>query len=104
MGKLSTGEIFNKILYLDKFNIFPQYPLYIYIGGTGFMYDAYLGRWWKLPEPYVYTYPVPDDFHYKVRKETGSNINGESSSIEEVLETVSDDIRDTILFNINLFR
>jgi len=53
--------------------------------------------------PYIYTYPLPSDFYEKIRKETGGKLRGDSS-IEEVLETVPDDIRDTILFNINLFR
>jgi len=103
MTKLSREEIIEKIAKLDKFKRDSRYGYFIYIDGTGFMYNASTNTWWKLRGPYVHTYPLTDDFYEKIRKETGGKLRGDSS-IEEVLETVPDDIRDTILFNINLFR
>jgi len=102
MKKLSGEEIIEKIAKLDKFKRDSRYGYFIYIDGTGFMYNASTNTWWKLRGPYVHTYPLTDDFYEKIRKETVGNIY-ESSSIDEVLETVSDDTRDTILFNLNLF-
>jgi len=104
MKKLSREEIREKILKLDKFESISIYGWSIYIDGTGFVYDVYLGWWWKLIESGVYNYPVPDDFHGKIKKETVSFGTHGASSTEEVLEAVTDDIRDSILFNLNLFR
>jgi len=103
--KLSAEERQNKILKLDKFEMLTQHYYYaIYIDGTGFRYNASLNRWWKIPEPYIHTYPLPDGFYDEMINQTGYFASKKLSSIEEVLETVSDDIRDSILFNINLFR
>jgi len=104
MENLSVEEKKEKILKLDKFERISGYSLCVYIDETGFWQDVYLGRWCKLVEPHIHTYPLDGDFYDKIRNETSSNISSEASSIEEVLEAVSDDIRDTILFNINLFR
>jgi len=97
-------EIAEKILKLDKFEMVSTYSWDIYIDGTGFRYHAPSDRWYKLREPYVYTYPVADDFYNKIIMETRYFTANKLSSIDEVLETVPDDIKDTILFNINLFR
>jgi len=105
MGKLSEEERLEKILKLDKFGRAYKYGSSICIDGTGFRYNVLYDRWLKLIEPYVFTYPVPDDgFYDKIRTETNRYSIHKPSSIEDVLETVSDDIRDTILFNLNLFR
>ena len=104
MKKLSAEEIKEKILKLDKFETLTQHYWDIRIDGTGFTYDVCSNAWWKLPEPYIYTYPLPDDFYEKIRNEVGHYEFQKASSIDEVLETVSDDIRDSILFNLNLFR
>jgi len=104
MKKLSKEEIFKKMLNLDKFEILTQYYYYaIYIDGTGFTYNVIGNTWYKLIGSYVYTYPIPYGFYGKIINETGSFVFHEDSSIDEVLETVPDDIRDTILFNLNLF-
>jgi len=104
MEKLIEEEKREKLLKLDKFGSISGCSWSIYISGTGFMYHPFFNRWFKLIEPHVYMHPVYYDFYEKIRKGGGINVVQESSSIEEVLETVSDDIRDTILFNINLFR
>ena len=103
MTKLSREEIIEKIAKLDKFKRDSRYGYFIYIDGTGFRYNASLNRWWKIQEPYIYTYPLPDDFYEKMINQAGHFASKKLSSIDEVLETVSDDIRDTILFNLNLF-
>jgi len=102
MKKLSEAQIRERVLKLDKFEMVSGYSWYVCIDGTGFMYNIINNTWWRRREPYVLTYPPA--FYDKIRNETVSNINSEASSIEEVLEAVSDDIRDTILFNLNLFR
>jgi len=102
MKKLSAEEIKEKILKLDKFETLTQHYWSIYIDGTGFRYDMYANIWWNLSGQMIYTHPLSDDFFEKIRNETGGNIF-KCSSIDEVLEEVSDDIRDTILFNLNLF-
>jgi len=94
MEKLKV-ELARKIAKLDKFRRHPIYPLDICIDGTGFTYHVFTDTWWKLR-----TYPLPD--HFRIQAER--HLLSEPSSMDEVLETVSDDIRDTILFNINLFR
>jgi len=105
MKKLSKEEeIREKILKLDKCRSSTKYYWDIRIDGTGFTYDVNSNTWWKLPEPYIYTYPLPDDFYEKIRNEVGHYEFQKASSIDEVLETVSDNIRDSILFNLNLFR
>jgi len=104
MKKLSREEIREKILKLDKFERASGYDWSVYIDGTEFMYHLYTNTWWKLIEPRVYTHPIPSDFYEKIRKEVGINVIQKASSINEVLETVSNDIRDSILFNLNLFR
>ena len=104
MKKLSAEEMGKKIVKLDKFERFFKDYYFIYIDGTGFTYDVSLGCWFKLSEPYVYTYPISYDFFRKIRNEIGHYEFQKASSIEEVLEAVSDDIRDSILFNLNLFR
>jgi len=102
MKKLMRKEIAEKILKLGKFRRHPGYRWYIYIDGTGFRYDVLNNHWIKLVEPHIYTYPLLDDFFEKLREvEYGVE---KPSSIDEVLDTVPDDILDTILFNINLFR
>ena len=104
MKKLSAEERWKKILKLDKFETLTQRYYTIYIDGTGFRHHVALDRWWKIQEPYIYTCPLPDDFYEKIRNEVGHYEFQKASSIDEVLETVSDDIRDSILFNLNLFR
>jgi len=104
MENLSAEEKIDKLLKLDKFEIISGYYYVLYIDGTEFRYNVSTNTWLKLVEPHIYTHPVHYNFYRKIIKEGGINVAQESSSIEEVLETVSDDIRDTILFNINLFR
>ena len=66
MKKLSKEEeIREKILKLDKFETLTQRYYAIYIDGTGFRYNTFFNAWWKLPEPYIYTHPLPDDFFQK---------------------------------------
>jgi len=101
---LSAEEIFDKMSRLDKFERDSKYGHFIYLDGTGFRYNTFFNTWLKLIESYVYTYPLPDDFYEKIGKEIGYYELHKTSSIDEVLEEVSDDIRDTILFNLNLFR
>jgi len=104
MKKLSREQIREKILKLDKFERVSEYDWSVYIDGTGFKYNSRTNTWWKLMGPYIYTYPLPSDFYEKIINKTCEYITPKASSIDEVLETVPNDIRDSILFNLNLFR
>jgi len=104
MKKLSREEKKERILKLNKFESVSIYGWSIYIDGTRFRYHVILNMWWKLRGSYVHVCPLPIGFFGKIRNENNGHSPHERSSIDEVLETVSDDIRDTILFNLNLFR